>query len=94
MSIKSLIALALRRAHSVLRNGAMTQPTAKGDMAQFIRDGDQTIFCAFNLGDGTTKFDLPAGVWQTIGHDIGGQTISDDRHMTLGPWQFCLALKS
>ena len=87
-------ALTLRRAHPTLRNGEMTQPTAQGDLASFERRGAETIFCAFNLGDGTATFDLPAGAWQSIGHDIGGQIISADRHMTLGPWQFCLALKN
>ena len=87
-------ALALRRAHPTLRVGVMTVPTATGDLVQFARHGAETIFCAFNLGDTTTKFDLPAGNWQAIGTEIGGQTISADRHIALGPWQFCLARKN
>ena len=87
-------ALALRRAHATLRTGGMTAPTAAGDLALFERHGAETIFCAFNLGDTTAKFDLPAGDWQAIGTEIGGQTTSADRQMALGPWQFCLALKN
>ena len=87
-------ALTLRRAHATLRTGGMTAPTAAGDLALFERHGDETIFCAFNLGDTTAKFDLPAGDWRAIGTEIGGQTTSADRQMALGPWQFCLALKN
>ncbi len=87
-------ALALRRANPALRTGAMTQPVAQGDLALFERQGATTLLCAFNLGDTVVKFDLPGGAWQAIGTEIGGQTISADRHMTLGPWQFCLALKN
>ena len=87
-------ALALRRAHSVLRHGEMTQPTAHGDLALFQRNGQETILCAFNLGDSTTEIDLPSGTWRAIGTDIGGQLIPADKHMTLGPWQFCLALEN
>jgi alpha-glucosidase len=87
-------ALALRRANTTLRNGSMTQPTANGDLAMFERQGAATILCTFNLGETTTTFDLPGGTWQAIGCEIGGQHISADRHMTLGPWQFCLALRN
>jgi alpha-glucosidase len=87
-------ALALRRAHPTLRLGKMTAPISEGDLAHFERHGDSTIFCAFNLGDKTQKFDLPAGDWRAMGTEIVGQHISSDGHMTLGPWQFCLALKN
>ena len=87
-------ALALRRANPALRSGEMTQPLAYGNVALFERGGDKTILCAFNLGDTTANFDLPGGAWQALGTEIGGQPISADRHMTLSPWQFCLALKN
>ena len=87
-------ALALRRANPTLRTGDMTAPSAIGDLALFERHGAKTILCAFNLGDATSEFDLPEGTWQAIGTEIGGQPISADRHMTLSPWQFCLALKN
>jgi alpha-glucosidase len=86
--------LALRRAHPTLRFGDMSAPTADGDLARFERHGDRTIFCAFNLGDKAQKFDRPAGDWRAIGTEIGGQHISSDRQVALGPWQFCLALKN
>ncbi|HMO08091.1 MAG TPA: alpha glucosidase [Paracoccaceae bacterium] len=81
-------ALAFRRAHRVLRTGAMSLPEAVGDVASFVRsDRDETIFCAFNLGDGTGRFAQPAGHWSPVGGDIGATAAADG---TLGPWQFAL----
>lgn len=82
--------LALRRAHTTLRDGEMGPVTAQGDIAAFVRRGDQTIYCAFNLGGDTGRIDLPEGDWQAIGTEIGGTAVVGD-HVTLGPWQFCLA---
>lgn len=87
-------ALALRRAHAVLRVGRMTAPVASGDVVVFERHGVGTIFCAFNLGGSTATLSLPPGTWAAIGTDIGGQTAGHDDHITLGPWQFCLAVKN
>jgi alpha-glucosidase len=86
--------LAFRRAHPVLRDGAMQDITATGDVATFARisgrGGDEEIFCAFNLGDGTAEVALPEGKWTTIGKELGSQTAGDGR-VTLGPWGVCLA---
>ncbi|MDP3263294.1 MAG: alpha-amylase family glycosyl hydrolase [Tabrizicola sp.] len=83
-------ALALRRAHPVLRTGAMQDISATGDVASFRRSGDGEIFCAFNLGDATTEVALPAGKWTAIGAELGSQTVGNGR-VTLGPWGVCLA---
>jgi alpha-glucosidase len=83
-------ALAFRRAHPVLRTGAMQDIRATGDVATFRRSGDEEIFCAFNLGDDTAEVALPEGKWTEIGTELGSQT-AGNRHVTLGPWGVCLA---
>ena len=84
--------LALRRAHPVLRHGAMTQPVADGGIASFARaDAAATIFCAFNLGDETGSARLPPGRWAPLGVDLGGRSFDGDGCVTLGPWGFALA---
>jgi alpha-glucosidase len=85
-------ALAFRRAHPVLRSGAMTLPQARGDLATFLRTGDQTLFCAFNLGDGSVSLDLPPGDWAPLGAEIGAVPPAQGG-TRLGPWQYCLAVK-
>jgi alpha-glucosidase len=83
-------ALAFRRAHPTLRTGAMTLPCAEGDLVQFVRTGEETILCAFNLGEGTAAFDRPAGAWVALGETMGAVPAQDGR---LGPWQFALLRK-
>ncbi len=83
-------ALAFRRAHKVLRTGAMTDIRAAGDAATFRRGGDEDIFCAFNLGGDTAEVALPDAAWTTIGTELGSQTAIGGR-VTLGPWGVCLA---
>ena len=82
-------ALAFRRAHRVLRVGAMADVHALGDLATFRRIAEEDVFCAFNLGDGTAEVALPAGKWSAIGTEIGSQTAMGG-HVTLGPWGVCL----
>jgi alpha-glucosidase len=83
-------ALAFRRAHPVLRGGAMLDIRAQGDVASFLRSGEEDIFCAFNLGDGTGEAELPPGTWVEIGTDLGSVPATDGR-VTLGPWGVSLA---
>jgi alpha-glucosidase len=83
-------ALAFRRNHSVLRTGAMLDIRENGDLASFTRHGDETIFCAFNLGDVTTQVTLPEGRWQAIGMDLGGEPLAG-QGATLPAWGFVLA---
>ncbi|MFN3970992.1 MAG: alpha-amylase family glycosyl hydrolase [Gemmobacter sp.] len=82
-------ALALRRAHPVLRRGEMTVPQARGDLVTFQRSGGGTVFAAFNLGEGSVSLDLPAGDWTAIGAEIGA--LPPGEGLRLGPWQYCLA---
>jgi alpha-glucosidase len=86
-------ALAFRRAHPVLRSGAMEDIRADGDVASFRRGGDEEIFCAFNLGDGPAELRLPEGNWTTIGTELGSQTAVGGR-VTLAPWGVCLAKRA
>lgn len=87
-------ALGLRRQHPVLRSGAQHDLTANGDLLTFIRAGnagDETLFCAFNLGDSTLTLPVPKGTWRNVWPEKSapmGDTI------TLGPWQVCLASKA
>jgi alpha-glucosidase len=64
-------ALAFRRAHPVLAQGAMTDWQAAGEVFSFTRQGDETIFCAFNLSAEAADVTLPAGQWQAIGMELG-----------------------
>jgi alpha-glucosidase len=86
-------ALAFRRAHPVLRFGGMTLPEARGDLATFLRVGEETLFCAFNLGSGSVSLDLPQGNWVPVGGEIGAEMAAeavDGAGARLGPWGYSL----
>jgi alpha-glucosidase len=83
-------ALAFRRAHIELRTGAMDNIAAVGGVTSFQRRGEETLLCAFNLGDSTAVFGLPEGTWTTIGTDLGSQTATGGS-VTLDPWGVYLA---
>lgn len=85
-------ALALRRAHEVLRFGDLTALVADGDLASFRRVGEEEIFCAFNLGAEQAHVRLPEGSWAAIGGDLGA-TAAMGGEVTLGAWGFCLMRK-
>jgi len=86
-------ALAFRRAHPVLRTGAMLDIRASGDVASFRRSGDEEIFCAVNLGEFTAEAALPEGNWTRIGTELGSQAATGGR-ASLGPWGVCLAKRT
>lgn len=86
-------ALVLRRNHKVLRDGAMTGLQSEGDVAQFLRVGDETLFCAVNLGGGTGDVTLPDGNWTPIGVELGSVVAGAEGRVRLGPWGVCLAKK-
>ncbi|MEZ5798478.1 MAG: alpha-amylase family glycosyl hydrolase [Paracoccaceae bacterium] len=83
-------ALAFRRAHPTLRRGAMQGLAAGGNVAGFVRQGDETIFCAFNLGEDPARVDLPAGTWVQIGTELGSQPVGGGA-VALPGWGFVLA---
>jgi alpha-glucosidase len=65
-------ALAFRRAHPVLAEGAMSPVTVTGNVACFIRDGAERLFCAFNLGAEEAGVALPQGRWGNVAGELGG----------------------
>jgi alpha-glucosidase len=81
--------LAFRRAHPALVTGGMEAIAAQGEVASFIRRGDEVIFCAFNLSDQATRIVMPDGKWTGLGAELGS-IAPDGRAMTLGPWGVCL----
>jgi len=84
-------ALALRRAHPVLRTGTMTPLVAQGDVVRFMRqDGAETLFCAVNLGDAPADVALPEGAWTATGAGLDLAPVQGGT-ARLGPWQACLA---
>ncbi len=85
-------ALAFRRAHPTLASGAMTGVQATGDLLTFLRTGDETIFCAFNLGDKDAQLTMPDGTWDRIDATLGADTATVGA-MTLPGWGICLARK-
>ncbi len=87
-------AIALRRDHPVLAHGEHDGVQSLGDVVFFTRTSpDETIFCAFNLGDAPASVALPEGAWMPIGVDLGGATKAENGLVQLEPWQCCLALK-
>ena len=85
-------ALAFRRAHPTLRDGAIDGPRALGDVTMFHRMGEDDIYCAFNLGEAPATVPLPDGDWMALGTELGG-TKAEAVAVTLGPWEFCLMKK-
>jgi alpha-glucosidase len=85
-------ALAFRRAHPVLATGAQEAMAVAGDVVSFLRrDGDETLFCAFNLGDSAAEAALPAGEWAGIGKELGSRASERSGSVPLPPWGLCLA---
>src|SRR6056297_1641508 len=60
-------AIAFRHSHEALSIGAHSAVKSKGDVVYFTRTYEgQEIFCAFNVSDTPSDFDLPAGDWTPI----------------------------
>lgn len=85
-------AIALRHANPALAKGDHDGVKATGDIVHFTRSYEGTgIFCAFNLGDGSSDLALPQGAWNAIGLDVGGVDAPTGNTLTLGPWQAFIA---
>ncbi|MCM5557467.1 alpha-amylase family glycosyl hydrolase [Pleomorphomonas sp. JP5] len=88
-------AIALRRQFGALRNGAMDDLVADGDLLRFVRRGpDGDIFCAFNLGETPRETPLPEGDWRPVGGEFGDATMVSGNHVRLEPWQAFLATRA
>ena len=60
-------AVALRGDHPALAQGAQDGMTADGDVLTFTRrEGDEEIFCAFNLGETAVHMSMPEGTWTAL----------------------------
>lgn len=87
-------AIAFRHAHPALEKGDHDGVHAEGDVVHFTRrQGDEEIFCAFNLSDTPSELSLPAGSWAPVGAELGGAHVSADNKLHLGPWQPCFAVR-
>lgn len=80
-------AVALRQAHDALRHGDQLHMQAQADLLSFQRvSDDETLFCAFNLGDSPATLKLPKGRWSSVATDLAGVSAAG----TLAPWAFCV----
>ena len=87
-------AVAFRRAHPALRRGTHDGVKATGDVVWFTRSHDgESIFCAFNMSDTPSDFDLPPGEWRPIGSELGSAHVSADGKLHFGPWQPFMAIR-
>ena len=88
-------AIRFRRNHPALRTGDFTPLEVRETVLSFIRsDGEQTLFCAFNLSGDPAAIDMPEGTWRQIGAELGSAGVSPDGRLHLGPWQPSLALRT
>ena len=86
--------IALRHAHLALMTGDQTEMAADGDLLTFSRSyGAEQIFCAFNLGDSKVEAHLPTGKWSDAAALLGGAVAPTDSTVSLGPWQYCIAIR-
>ncbi|WP_299368033.1 alpha-amylase family glycosyl hydrolase [uncultured Tateyamaria sp.] len=88
-------AISFRRTHPALVKGDHADMTATGTVIHFTRTaGDQTLFCAFNLGDDPATIPAPDGDWVTVGSELGSTGPGPDGDLHLGPWQVALSLRT
>jgi len=87
-------AISFRHSHTALMMGTSEAMSATGDVLQFIRgNGEEQIFCAFNLSDKPAEVHLPDGKWMQIGAELNSAHAADNGVAGLGPWQPCLAIR-
>jgi alpha-glucosidase len=77
--------IAFRRRHAALRLGDICFVDAPEPILAFTRsDGGETLFCAFNLGGGPMRIDLPEGQW--LAEEYGLPSRADGRAVFLPPY--------
>ena len=63
--------IAFRHRHPELMTGAMHDRKVDGEVLSFLRSSEeQTLFCAFNLGEQPADVWLPEGDWQAIASEL------------------------
>jgi len=83
--------IALRHAHPALAKGAHSPVTATGEVLHFTRsEGEETLFCAFNLSPDPARISAPEGAWSPVASDIAAAGPGADGAVDLGAWQTCL----
>ncbi len=83
-------ALAFRRQHPTLRDGAMTGWHSDGQVFSFTRTGTESLFCAFNLSDSPATIAAPAGT--TIATGLNAAPVTGNT-IRLDPWGFTILTK-
>ena len=82
-------AIKLRRDWAVLRNGDQSGMTTSGNLLSFTRsDGNDVLFCVFNLGREAADTKLPDGEWRAVGPDPAQ---IQNNQVTLEAWQCLIA---
>ena len=87
-------AIELRNMHIALAKGELLDMQVDNNLLTFVRKSkNQTVFCAFNLGDEIVSLNLPDGDWKPVMQDVNSAVIQKDNNVVLEPWQPCLAVK-
>ncbi len=87
-------AIAFRHSHAALLTGRIEDLAAEGSVLSFRRiEGNEELFCAFNLSDEPATTSYPDGRWLTIGAELNSGGPAPDGIIHLGPWQPCLAIR-
>ena len=87
--------LAWRRTQSAVLTGGMTLLEADPQVLAYVRTGEQSVLCAFNLSDQAATVSLPAGTrvgaCEPASGSYGVQVVDDGQRIELAPWAVCLA---
>jgi alpha-glucosidase len=85
--------LAFRRRHPALAKGSLTLGPTATEYVSFLRsDGDETLFCAFNLSDSGQTVTLPEGSWHVLS-DAGFESHVAGREGYMPPAQALFAVR-
>ncbi|WP_417258902.1 alpha-glucosidase [Celeribacter sp.] len=87
-------AIAFRHSHAALKVGTQEGMRVEDGCLIFTRkQGDEELFCAFNLTDTPATLETPAGQWHAIGGELNSASPMEDGKIHLGPWQPCIMLR-
>ena len=83
--------IALRHAHAALILGDQSPLSAEGSLLTFTRtQGNEEIFCAFNLGWGKVTATLPEGSWDNLATELEGAVDQADGKAVLPGWGYAI----